>query len=118
MAGGQDRQYRPLAERLGWDRRQPGVAPVASSTPGRAPAGAVPERKAESAQRPSLQHCWVIDAPEAAGRWPGVLLGWDKDARGWLGRVMTAVEGREGMVTMTLWVRAEHLRPMNTSDAR
>ena len=23
------------------------------------------------------RHCWVIDAPECPGRWPGVLLGWE-----------------------------------------
>lgn len=116
MAGGQDRQYRPLAERLGWDRSRPAAAPVASPTPGKGPAGAAPERHVESTQRPSLRHCWIVDAPEAAGRWPGVLLGWERDGKGWLGRVMMAVEGREGMVTMTLWVRAEHLRPISTKD--
>ena len=40
-------------------------------------------------------------------------LGRDQDPRGgWLGRVVMAVEGSQGMVTMTLWVRAEQLRPV------
>ena len=57
------------------------------------------------------RHCWVVNAPEVPGRWPGVLLGWEQDHKGWLGRVILAAEGSEGMVTMTLWVRAEHLHP-------
>jgi hypothetical protein len=55
----------------------------------------------------------VINPPEAPGRWPGVLLGWAKDDRGWLGRVIFGAEGREGIASMTIWVRAEHLQPID-----
>ena len=61
-------------------------------------------------------HVWVCDIPEAPGTHPGVLLGWQQDGAGrWLGRVMMAAEGREGWVTMTLWVDARNLRSL---DAR
>jgi len=58
--------------------------------------------------------CGVCDIPEARGTHPGVLLGWQQDGGDrWLGRVMMAAEGREGWVTMTLWVDARNLRNLD-----
>jgi hypothetical protein len=100
-----------VIERLGLNR----------STPRRS--GEIPALTMDQEPRRQLptasagpRHCWVIDAPECPGRWPGVLLGWEQDGKGWLGRVMVAVEGRQGMVTMTLWIRAEHLRPVKLAE--
>lgn len=106
MAGGADRragQDGPVLDRLGL--RVP-------AAPESAPA-ALPDGGAHRQEWPTLKHVWVADAPEVPGRWPGILMGWARDDRGWLGRVSLAAEGREGIVTMTLWVRAEHLVPLD-----
>ena len=113
-----NRRYLPLAGRIFPDppadaARPPGHRdPQPSSTP-----PAASRARQELPQGKRVRHCWVVDCPEAPGRWPGVLLGWEQDPRGgWLGRVMMAVEGSQGMVTMTLWVRAEQLRPLASDD--
>ena len=35
-----------------------------------------------------VKHCWVIDDPRWPGRRPGLLLGWQRTSRGWVGRVV------------------------------
>ena len=97
----------PLAGRV------PGIEPP-TATPHTAPVEETADRAAPDGGHP--RHVWVVNTPEAPGRWPGVLLGWQRRADGgWVGRVTMAAVGREGMVTMTLWVRAEHLRPTETA---
>jgi hypothetical protein len=120
MAGGMNRgrpgEHDNVIQRLGLDRRTLGRGPEHPAVLDR-PTTVEAERAARRQVRASSagpRHVWVIDAPECPGRWPGVLLGWEQDGQGWLGRV--AVEGREGMVTMTLWVRAAHLRPVQVVD--
>ena len=111
MAGGSDHRYRPLRGRVpAFDQASPSHRPAS-------PAAANPVELTEPAQRlpqgERARHCWVVNTPEAPGRWPGVLLGWERRPDGgWVGRVMMAASGREGMVTMTLWVRSEHLQPL------
>ena len=111
MAGGSDHRHRPLRGRVpAVDQATPSPLPALTTDP-------EPVELAEPVQRlprgERARHCWVVETPEAPGRWPGVLLGWERRPDGgWVGRVMMAAEGREGMVTMTLWVRAEHLRPL------
>lgn len=97
-----------LAERLGWERRR-GEAPASS--------GATPTRvraPADRAERPDPpgRHCWVVDCPEAPGRWPALLLEWTRDRDGWRGKVVMLAEGDLGPVTLTLWVSANHLQPV------
>jgi len=53
------------------------------------------ETTRESRQEPHLmlgaRHCWVVDPPEATGRWPGLLLRWSRSASGqWQGQVAYA----------------------------
>lgn len=58
------------------------------------------------------RRCRVLDPPMHLGRWPGVLLSWERhDDGGWRGRVIYAsnVNGDPGLVEA--WLPAEHLRP-------
>jgi hypothetical protein len=90
MVPGMEGRWRPLAERLAL-RRRPAPAPP--------PGADVP------------QHCWVVDCPEAPGRWPGLLLEWARDPRGWRGHVVMGVPGEHGIAVLDLWVPARHLLP-------
>jgi len=112
-------RYVPLAGRIpGFPAPDQTVAPDPTPEHGTPPQHGTTAGRLKAQASPATgtpRHCWVIDAPEAPGRWPGVLLGWEQDARGWIGRVVMGVAGSEGMVTMTLWVRAEHLRPVDTA---
>jgi hypothetical protein len=49
---------------------------------------------------PEARHCWVINPDGWPGRWPGLLLEWQKTFDGWRGRVTFAVvhEGRQLLV--------------------
>jgi hypothetical protein len=60
------------------------------------------------------QHCWVVDAPQSPGRWPGLLTEWRRDADGvWFGQVAWAVDGPTGdadTVLLQAWLPAHLLR--------
>jgi len=99
-----------VIERLGLDRPRassPGRPRPAGSTrvtPGQGPEVGEPA--------PVVRHCWVIDAPEAPGRWPGLLLEWTRGPDGWRGRVALVADGEHGPVMLTLWVTGDHLTPL------
>jgi hypothetical protein len=64
--------------------------------------------------RPVLtRHCWVTGLPECAGRWAGLLAEWrqDREAGGWQGRVVYAVDDGAATVMVEAWVHARHLQP-------
>ncbi len=60
------------------------------------------------------QHCWVVDAPQSPGRWPGLLTEWRRDGDGaWHGRVAWAVDGADDAtdtVLLQAWLPAHLLR--------
>lgn len=124
-----------LAERSALSAAPPGPA----ADPGRAAAG-VPAvaRSAEPAGadtarallRPRARHCWVRDPPGAPGRWPGLLAEWQPagaaaaepgsapdrtGGRGWLGRVVYAVDDGGGCVLVETWLPAGQLEPADPS---
>jgi SH3-like domain-containing protein len=51
--------------------------------------------------------------PECPGRWAGLLAEWrqDRDAGGWQGRVVNAVDDGRATVMVEAWVHARHLQP-------
>lgn len=63
---------------------------------------------------PGLRHCWVAGQ---AGRLPGLLLGWERRATGWWGRVVHPVdEGGPGdprWVVVEEWLPADRLTPIS-----
>src|SRR3954451_22421525 len=96
-----------LAQRLGWDRTDGAPArPRPAATRVRAPG-----RRRAGRGEPPGRHCWVVDCPEAPGRWPGLLLEWVRERDGWRGKVVMIAEGDLGPVTLVLWVAGEHLQP-------
>jgi hypothetical protein len=95
-----------VIERLGLNRRRPTAQP---STGPSIPMDPTARERAPVAG--AACQCWVIDCPEAPGRWPGILESWQRGPKGWLGRVVLAAEGRHGWVSMTLWIEAQYLRP-------
>lgn len=58
------------------------------------------------------RHCWVLDPPGLPGHWPGVLLEWRRERRGWQGWVsyVAVVGGRPSFVQG--WLDADRLRPV------
>jgi len=76
------------------------------------PAPAAPERPPPAQAR--AQHCWVVDAPQSPGRWPGLLTEWRRDGDGvWYGQVAWAVDGPTGdadTVLLQAWLPAHLLR--------
>jgi len=93
--------------------RVPGFDPPAAPTAPISDGRPREDQQGAASQGGRPRHCWVVDAPDVPGRWPGVLLGWKRDQDGWLGRVILGAEGRHGMVSMTLWVRGEHMQPVH-----
>ena len=57
---------------------------------------------------PRLRHCWVTGAH---GRLPGLLLGWERRADGWHGRVVHPVQEADGWVVVEEWLPAGLLDP-------
>jgi len=96
MAGGLEGRWRPLAERLAARRR------AARADPRPEPRSGVDVP----------QHCWVVDCPEAPGRWPGLLLEWAREPRGWRGHVAVGVVRDDEVAVLDLWVAARHLTPV------
>lgn len=79
------------------------------------PAATEPPQHARSARPPARsQHCWVVDAPQSPGSWPGLLTEWRRDDAGtWHGRVAWAVDGPTGdadTVLLQAWLPAHLLR--------
>lgn len=66
------------------------------------------ERRGSSQRR----HCWVRNVPRCPGVWPGLLLDWRRSpAGGWEGLVVVAVDDKERVLALELWVDAADLRP-------
>ena len=64
--------------------------------------------------RPVLtRHCWVSALPECPGHWAGLLAEWrqDREAGGWQGRVVYAVDDGAGTIMVEAWVHASYLQP-------
>jgi hypothetical protein len=56
------------------------------------------------------RHCWVVDPPEATGKWPGVLIEWQKGLDGrWRGRTAYVVTASGRRVLIEDWVDAANL---------
>ncbi len=103
---------RTLADRSARSGIGTGVHPAASQRP----VDASPGPPASRPPRPPArsQHCWVVDAPQSPGSWPGLLTEWRRDAAGaWHGRVAWAVDGPTGdadTVLLQAWLPAHLLR--------
>ena len=70
------------------------------SRPGPAPAPATA----------TARHCWVVDPPEAPGRWPGLLAEWRRAPDGlWEGRVVYAVLTAGRCVLVEGWLGMHRL---------
>jgi hypothetical protein len=68
----------------------------------------------EDRPRPVLhRHCWVTGLPARPGRWAGLVAEWrqDREAGGWQGRVVYAVDDGRTTVLVEAWVAARHLDP-------
>lgn len=92
MTPGMSRRAGPtLADRAGLTPEPP---PEGSPTPGRA----VVQR-----------HCWVLDPPDAPGRWPGLLVEWRQGDGAWEGRVVYVTS--PASVVVEAWLPASVLRP-------
>ena len=68
----------------------------------------------EDRPRPVLhRHCWVTGLPARPGRWAGLVAEWrqDREAGGWQGRVVYAVDDGRTTVLVEAWVPAVHLEP-------
>jgi len=104
MAGGMTSgRGRTLADRSAHS----GIGTGAASRP---PA----ERPQQPATRTRAQHCWVVDAPQSPGSWPGLLTEWRRDVDGvWFGQVAWGVDGPTGegdTVLLQAWLPAHLLR--------
>lgn len=55
-------------------------------------------------------HCWVM-SPDAAERWPGVLVEWRRHAQGWEGRCVYVVQDGGQTVVVEAWVQSAQLAP-------
>jgi hypothetical protein len=69
-----------------------------------------------------VRHCWVVDAPGHAGRYPGLLLEWRREQEDWAGLVAyvmpepgpdpaAAAPARVRLVQR--WLPASCLRPVD-----
>ncbi len=87
-------------------------AGIGTGTPSRPPGERPPDRPPPPRTR--AQHCWVVDAPQSPGSWPGLLTEWRRDADGvWFGQVAWAVDGATGdgdTVLLQAWLPAHLLR--------
>ena len=90
---------RTLAERVAaaLPDLEPDAEPVAEPTPGPA------------SEPPGVRHCWVDDPPEAAGRWPALLLSWSRSGASWRGRVVYAYVRAGEVVLVEAELDAGHL---------
>jgi hypothetical protein len=77
--------------------------------------GSLAERAAQSRgansaepEPPPLRHCWVTGAHS---RLPGLLLGWEKRADGWHGRVVHPALEPDGWMVVEEWLPAGLLDP-------
>lgn len=60
------------------------------------------------------RHCWVSGLPGQPGRWPGLLVAWQRQGPSWSGRVVYAVVDEGQVVLVETWVPAEHLQPVTS----
>lgn len=109
MAGGMPSSHRP--GRLPLSAR-PVVPPPGGPATNR-PAMGIPAHPGARlpAVGPGARHCWVVDSDLAPGRWPGILMEWQRTPHGWCGRVVLVVPGDAGPVLMEAWFPAGLLRP-------
>jgi hypothetical protein len=55
------------------------------------------------------KHCWVVDAPGAPGRWPGLLIEWRRTETGWEGRVTYTTMFGDRFLLIEQWLAAAFL---------
>jgi hypothetical protein len=73
-------------------------------------AGGTPGAGQSTPRETSGRHCWVVDPPEAPGRWPGLLAEWRRATDGlWEGRVVYAVAVRDRCVLVEGWLGVHRL---------
>lgn len=60
------------------------------------------------------RHCWVSGLRGQPGRWPGLLVAWQRQGPSWSGRVVYAVVDDGQVVLVETWVSAEHLQPASS----
>ena len=70
-------------------------------------------RVGEPPRRPlgSSAHCWLVDEPHQAGRWPALLIEWQLRDEAWWGRVAYLVPEASGTGNRLVerWVMAAYL---------
>jgi hypothetical protein len=64
-----------------------------------------------SVEHSAARHCWVVDPPGWPGKWPGLLLQWERVQLGWRGRVAFAVTQGGQVVLAETWLDSSHLQP-------
>src|SRR3954470_8033186 len=77
---------------------------------GRPAGGAAPEATTE--RRPGARHCWLTDAPDLPGRWPGLVVEWRRQAGRWQGRVLVVVLEGEDTRVICGWFEQTFLTPV------
>jgi hypothetical protein len=58
---------------------------------------------------PAGKHCWVVDAPGAPGRWPGLLIEWRRSETGWEGRVTYTTMFGDRFLLIEQWLASAFL---------
>ncbi len=99
-----------LAERAELSRSSRGHPPPAQ------PAAGTSQRDdlAATATAEGGRHCWVSGLPGQPGRWPGLLVAWQRQGPSWSGRVVYAVVDDGQVVLVEAWVPAERLQPVTS----
>ena len=92
---------------------QSGAAPGHPAADDAGPPGAGPYTPNGDAARrgPRRRHCWVAGPGDGSGPWPGLVVEWQRDDRGWRARVVYLVGEPDTATTVETWVDAAHLRP-------
>jgi hypothetical protein len=105
-----------MSRRHGPSLTERGLAGARPPAPEADPPGRSHEEPAapEDRPRPVLhRHCWVTGLPARPGRYAGLVAEWrqDREAGGWQGRVVYAVDDGRTTVLVEAWVAACHLDP-------
>jgi hypothetical protein len=106
-----------MSRRHGPSLTERGLAGARPAAQEASPAGGPPaaeEPAPEDRPRPVLhRHCWVTGLPHRPGRFAGLVAEWrqDREAGGWQGRVVYAVDDGRTTVLVEAWVAACHLDP-------
>jgi hypothetical protein len=65
--------------------------------------------RGDAERPPAGKHCWVVDAPGAPGRWPGLLVEWRRGETGWEGRVTYTTVFGDRFLLIEQWLAAAFL---------